>query len=356
MSPGDPESADLTEAAIRDAAARWVVRRDRGLSRRAAAEFERWLKADPRHAAAVARSALAWKMLDRLPAQAAHPVAAKFQRRGWRWAVRGGLAAAAAGAFFYAAGWRFFPDGRFHGERAGTPQAAETPAPQTRVLADGTLVRLNQGAVVTEVFTPQERRVRLMSGEAFFTVTKDSARPFVVEAREVTVRAVGTAFNVRLQDRVVDVLVTEGTVRVKPAGKDSTAEPVEAAVADDSGKASSSAPFVTAGQRAVIALTAPAGEPAVVISKVPPAELATALAWSKTFMRLGGAPLAELIVEFQRRTGTRVILADPALADLRVGGRFPSDNVEDFIRVLAENYGISSAHAADGTLILGKAP
>ena len=79
-------------------------------------------------------------------------------------------------------------------------------------------MELNAGGEVSEHFTTAERRVRLVRGEAHFTVTKDAARPFVVEAGAVRLRALGTAFNVRFEPSAVEVLVTHGRVQVEPPG------------------------------------------------------------------------------------------------------------------------------------------
>lgn len=348
MNSRDISASDSGDGEIRDAAARWIVRRDRGFSERDTAEFGRWLKADPRHAAAVARSEQAWRLLDRLPPMVARPAKPRPRRVRPRWLALGGLAAAIlAGVFLQSGG----------GQRDVKPRVGRSAPPSaaaiSRSLVDGTLVRLSPGSVLFEEYTAKERRVRLVNGEGFFTVTKDTARPFIVEIREVTVRAVGTAFHVRLEDREVDVLVTEGTVVVKPAAAVSSRDP---AFVGEGAPTEAAAPYVVAGQRAVVSLTPPRGKPAIVISEAPAAELATARAWGEPFLRLGGATLAELTAEFQRRTGTRVILADPALADLRLGGRFPSDDIEGFLRILATNYEIESKRSADGALILGKGP
>jgi transmembrane sensor len=59
--------------------------------------------------------------------------------------------------------------------------------------------------------------VVLERGEAHFQVAKNPARPFVVVARGVEIRAVGTAFSVGLESTRVEVLVTEGQVAVETA-------------------------------------------------------------------------------------------------------------------------------------------
>jgi transmembrane sensor len=232
-------------------------------------------------------------------------------------------------------------------ERTSAPDdvaASLAPAavPETRLLADGTQVRLNAGAAVVEAYTADERRVRLVRGEAYFAVTKDPARPFIVEADGVRIQAVGTAFGVALQPGLVDVLVTEGTVRVDATADTSAGDPA-------------AAPLVTAGHRAVVNRAPDVAGAGVVVTEVDMVEVNRANAWRGGLLRLGGATLAELAAEFQRQTGRRLVLNDPELRDLRVGGRFPGDDIDGFVRVLEEHYEVRVRREADGTLILERA-
>jgi len=71
-------------------------------------------------------------------------------------------------------------------------------------------------------------------------------------------------------------------------------------------------------------------------------------------LRLSGATLAEVAANFERRTGRRVLLTDPALAGLRLGGRFRADDVEGFASVVAATLDIEVEHAVDGALVLRK--
>jgi transmembrane sensor len=348
---------------IRRQAAEWLVRRDRGLSAQESIEFELWLAADERHAAAIERSRSAWTMLDRIPDEFGHDTIARAARRRWaRHAILWtGLAMAAAFAVVLT------PLAR----RAGTPPTEasagavkpEWVSPQIVTLSDGTLVRLNAGSEVREQFTAGERRVHLLRGEAHFTVTKSPARPFVVRAGTVEARAVGTAFNVNLQSGAVEILVTEGTVAVSGgrAGRGASLEPERDASAESVSTAphasrsamdSVSDVLLKAGQRVIVALTPISTNVGVVVTELTIEEVDRALAWQEPLLRLSGATLADLAAEFQRRTGYRLLLADPQLAELRTGGRFRGDDVEGFVRILEENYGIKAETRADGTIVL----
>jgi transmembrane sensor len=357
--PADPRSVRNDDGGLREAAANWVVRRDRGFSDRDAAEFESWLAADSRHRPAFEKAQTAWRMLGEVPARVAQPMlesAAPADRNAWRIAGWGGLAAALALVLFIRPGEpTLAPVAR---EAARAPSSvAPAVAPDAKLLPDGTVVRLNTGAELVEEFSASERRIRLRRGEAYFTVTKDPARPFIVEAHGVQVRAVGTAFNVHLQSGAVAVLVTEGSVAVNPTPE----APEPAGVTPDAPGAqrgSEQLPadqeaMVLAGERAIVALDSANAGPRVVISKVDPNAVAQALAWRERLLKLGGATLAELVVEFERQTGRRIVLTDPRLGGLRVGGRFQRDDIEGFVRVLEKIHGVTSTRDADGTLWLG---
>jgi transmembrane sensor len=271
---------------------------------------------------------------------AAPVLAAGTRRRSfWRLAlVTGSIAAAAAIAVMVR-----------RGDRPLAPVApavtsAATAAPRQITLSDGSVVELNTASEVVEQFTPGERRVLLARGEAHFSVTKDPARPFFVRAGHVEVRAVGTAFNVHLESAAVEVLVTEGVVRLNPA-------------ADGAGGAARSAgtiPSLNPGQRAVVALEPASPDVAVVVTTVSQEEISRTLAWQEPLLRLSGATLAEVAANFEHRTGRRVILADPSLGRLRLGGRFRADDVDGFASVLATTLEISVERTADGALVLRK--
>ena len=97
-----------------------------------------------------------------------------------------------------------------------TPKGGE----YTIMLVDGTKVWVN---AATEIYYPvkfvgKERRVWL-EGEAYFEVTKDAAKPFIVEVNGMEIKVYGTQFNVntRRDDQMQTTLV-EGSVSVKPKG------------------------------------------------------------------------------------------------------------------------------------------
>lgn len=84
-------------------------------------------------------------------------------------------------------------------------------------LPDGTQISLNQNAAVKYAYDAERgiRRVEL-TGDAFFEVERDTARPFVIAARDVRIEVLGTAFYVdaRPEQSQIQVIVQSGTVAV----------------------------------------------------------------------------------------------------------------------------------------------
>lgn len=91
-------------------------------------------------------------------------------------------------------------------------RAGET---RTVTLADGTRISLAPRSALKLAYRSGQRGVELRYGEGYFEVRHDPARPFSVTARGVTIRDIGTAFDVAESDRDVRVEVAEGEVAVQ---------------------------------------------------------------------------------------------------------------------------------------------
>ena len=84
-------------------------------------------------------------------------------------------------------------------------------------LADGTQISLNTASAIDVQFNTQERRIVLHEGEIYIATAPDPVpvyRPFIVETRHGTARALGTRFNVRQIDSQSRVAVLEGAVEI----------------------------------------------------------------------------------------------------------------------------------------------
>ena len=346
--PDNPtDREDLDQGMIEAAAAAWLGFRDRGMDKSETAEFISWLEQDPRHQEVFAELEQVWSGLDRLhvlrPAGAAvsdRDLLAPRRRvrphRSWLYA---GLAAAAAIAVV--AVWQSV--------QAGLPGqvsvATTVGAFETRDLPDGSVVQLNTASAVEINFTATERRVRLVRGEVLFHVAKNPARPFIVSAGPVAVRAVGTAFNVRLRPERVDVLVTEGKVEVND-----TVRGASLLAATRSG----GAPLLVAGETATISVQPDTGPAAAAVWSVTPLEVERTLAWRERRLEFEGVSLREAVDEFNRYNTHQLVIADPRLEGQRFGGTFRADNYETFVRLLESSFGIRAERTETHTILRRK--
>lgn len=338
-----PDFSASSANAIESTAAQWLARRDRGLTGAEEAEFAAWREADLRHEAAFLRLEQVWSALDRVTlsteaakmAAEADPAATPRRRSHLLWLPL--LAAAAAAVFIFtrpAAPPAAAPVTRAH--------AIVHPGPERRVLEDGSFIDLKPGAEVNVQFTPEARHVRLLRGEAYFTVAKNPARPFIVSAHQVSVRAVGTAFSVGFDPREISVLVTEGRVRVDEA---SSADPA-AALRPLSA--------LQAGDLGVIALAADStdsGGLAMAVSRPTPAAIEQALAWQGLRLEFIAMPLGDVAADFNRYNRRKLVVPDAATAAILVGGNFRADNVEAFVRLLALSFNVAAYPQGDEIIL-----
>ena len=349
MRPSEPAREML---AIEKAAADWIARCDRGLTPAEAEEFARWENADPRHLAEFARLSSAWDAFntaDEVPkimrlAQALDTRSRfrHFLRRHSRTLT--GLGIAAALALVAATSLRNSPPPQSAPSGAGVTYRVIPGMAQRLILADGTLVELNGDSAVKPFFTPGQRIVRLVRGEARFNVTKDPSRPFVVQAAGVAVQAVGTVFNVRLDPGAVEVLVTEGKVRV---------DDMNAGTSLLAPKAETPGPSVLgAGERVAIAIDSLAPAAPVAVNA---ADLERATGWQATQLVFERTPLAEAVAAFNSFNQRQLVIGDTALGGRKLGGSFRADNLDAFVRLLETGFDIKAETGADREIVLRSA-
>lgn len=316
--------ARTEENALSDVAAGWVARiQGHDVTRELREELARWMDADPSHAVAYLRAEAAWERMERIkamPAASLEPETTGRWQMSRRAALVGGLGLCAASV----AGWWIF----------SAPDTYKSAIGERRVIAleDGSRVTLNTASVLRVRFTDAERSLHLVSGEALFEVAHNPQRPFVVQAANSHIRAVGTAFSVRLRSDLAEVTVTEGTVAVVEGSQ--TAPP------------SDPAKQITAGSGAVV------DRSTVAKSALTPDVLRQRLAWSEGAIELRGETLAQAAEEFSRYRDKRIIVADPRIAAIRIGGRFSSNEADEFLRSVQAGFPVKIIEGADGTVYL----
>jgi transmembrane sensor len=382
-----------TASDLESQAAAWLVRRDSGeLSPEEQAEFDAWLSADPRARAAYVRLEAAWTrasglmrrlrpldgevnidLLERSPlapldrvsfeeyparegtgasldlaatpaasAGAQHAssgreaVAGRSVRR--RWALSLAAAAAVAMVAIGTVTWLAY-------DRNGwTEYSTDLGSLERVVLSDGSIVSLNTNSAMRVQLSPERRHIVLKRGEALFKVAKDPNRPFDVEAGRTIVRAVGTEFSVRMREPTgatgkadVEVLVKEGRVAIDPP---KTQRPLERAAA-----LPASTSTLSAGEAVVIS------EQRVRVQKVPVETVERKLLWTEGRIWFERETLKNVVAEFNRYNRRQMVISDPSIEDIRIGGGFDATDPESFIAALERTVNVRAfpAPQTDGS-------
>ncbi len=310
-------------------AGQWWLRLQENPDAASAGEWLSWAQADPANLDAfdrIDREAMTYKQLDPqlrrqlarefAPAAASPAVTASASRAGrrnpvrasWWLATAAGVAVVALGAFLLRSLTGPAPDAVYATERA---------LHQNVTLADGSQVTIGASTVVAVSMGEQERRIQLRDGEAYFEVSKDVRRPFVVDVGRISVTAIGTAFNVRRTGENVAISVTEGRVRAtQPAG-----DAVEA----------------VAGERI---LYEPEGH-RFRLTHVSPAR---AVAWRERRLEFVNEPLAVVIANLNRYVSSQITFSDPAAAQLTFTGTVSPENTVAWLRALPDVLPVRVTH------------
>lgn len=303
-----------------------MLRNQRELDESERAVFEAWQSADSRHRGAYFRAVAIHEALAQAAAQEAlqldlatpdseqpgaerlesgltetKPIDKHWKMPGWRqrWLVHG--AAAAGIAILVALSFRPTP----------TDTVLQTVQGELRrmPLADHSVVSLNSKSKVKVEYSDTERQVQLNEGEAWFEVAKNKNKPFIVEAGDVRVRAVGTAFSVRRYENGAEVLVTEGKVEVW------NADGIERKR------------LLVAGQQAFVS-----DQPTDINIIQQPLEVERKLAWRKGQLIFKNQTLRDAVADFNRYSMKKIVIVDPGLSDKTLVGHYQIDEPERFAR------------------------
>jgi transmembrane sensor len=302
-----------------DAAAAWIIRRENAnWSDSDQAALDAWLAESEGNKAAFWRLEFSWQEADRirslgLSAGVDHP--RSWFSQYWK-------PAAIAASLMLMVGLGTLQLGRFQPAPAVVTAKYDTPVGgrETVPLADGSRIELNTRTVIRTGVSKEKREVWLDNGEAFFEVAHDAAHPFVVHAGPKQITVLGTKFSVRREGDKVTVSVLEGRVRVD----DAPTSPVE----------SRNSATITRG---VIAISQGG---ATLVTERSEERVDSALAWRDGKLSFDQTPLSEVAAEFNRYNSRPIVVTDPAAASIRIGGTFQASNVDAFLRLLHDAYGL----------------
>jgi transmembrane sensor len=175
----------------------------------------------------------------------------------------------------------------------------------TTRLNDGTVVRLAPNSRLRVQQSALRREVWL-EGHAFFAVSRDDERRFVVRTRSGDATVLGTRFDVRVDDDGMQVFVVEGRVAHQTGGHQVHVDAMELSRATDGG-----VPEVEAVE-----------DPAPLLN------------WLGDFLVFQSTPLSEIARELEQRYGVDVQLQDTALAQRTVTAWFTDESLEQVLLIV----------------------
>lgn len=343
-------SPDVNGSPARDQALEWFVRRrDQGLDAQEEQRFQAWLAADPANGKAFESWQAEWAGFDAIPAEmtallqrnlaydqamaaasaagrarAAAPAHNPARRRILAPALAAAVVAVTGGAGFLA--WQATPT---YTQSLASQRGQQREA----MLPDGTRLRLDTATRVEVRYYRQRREVRLLEGQALFTVSANPEQPFDVLAGHTRVTVVGTRFSVRYTPEIagqdgVRVAVEEGRVRVARAD------------AQD-------AVMLSTGQQVV-------SDGAGVPGTVRPVAAADVAPWRNQRVIFDGMRLDQALAELGRYRDVPLVIRDPAVAALRVTGVFDPLDITTFQQVLPSSLPVrlQASGAKDQEIVL----
>ncbi len=214
---------------------------------------------------------------------------------------------------------------------------------QQHLLPDGSEILLNTDSVLEVTYTAQQRVLQLSQGELHVKVSHDSERPLTVYAEGQVMQAVGTAFNVEISNGSVELIVTEGIVRIaeQDASRADPIRPERVRLPEDM-------LALSQGEAALLG----AGEPEV--QPVPEQELSAMLSWHQGELVFRGEPLAEVLNEVSRYNQVEFELAQSGMSEIAVAGLFKANDLQGFLTALSRNFDIQSQQLEGQKILLSK--
>jgi transmembrane sensor len=183
-------------------------------------------------------------------------------------------------------------------------------------LPDGTQVALGAASTITTQFSKGQRSIELKNGEAFFQVVHDQSRPFTVAAGDISVRDIGTAFDVRRTGERVTIAVTQGRVGIT----DTNRKP---------GETHAGSLEVTAGQL----VSYDPATAAMTVGSIAPEQ---ATSWRNDQLEFIDEPLSVVIANLNRYSNRPLYIADAKLDQLSYTGSIRTDAIDSWLGALPQ--------------------
>ncbi|MDB5150238.1 MAG: hypothetical protein JWQ57_4258 [Mucilaginibacter sp.] len=197
---------------------------------------------------------------------------------------------------------------------------------QTRAqtLPDGSVVTLNSHStlIYPERFTGKIRPVTML-GEAFFKVTPDKTKPFIIKVNGVTVRVVGTSFNIKSRDGKTQVIVETGIVNVSQKAKNVNLNP---------------------GERVLVT-----GQDGLLDKESNKGRLYNYYVTHELIC--DETPLYELVTSLNEIYGAHIVIGNKAIANLPITTVFKDQSLEQVLLVISETFKIKVERGKKGIVL-----
>ena len=262
-----------------------------------------------------------------------HIVPLYRRRKTWAYSLTAAAAILVAGLFL------------FQPEKSEAPAAAPVLAQEVStkngsktslILPDGSKVWLNAGSklVYDKQFGQKLREVRL-TGEAYFDVTHDKSRPFIIHTDQMDIRVLGTAFNVKCYpgEGKTEAALVRGSIEVTMRNRNEkfVLKPNEKLVLNSP----SSAPQIEGQTTATKAI---AKAPLVMIAPLTPSIQDEAVivetSWLENKLVFQEETFQEVAVKMERWYGVTIRFTDPSLGRIRLTGSFENENINQALNAL----------------------
>lgn len=323
---------ELEDETMRTAAIWWTNLRAPDPSADMLERWEAWMAADPAHAQAFAQLNALSEAVASAPMTRRRELIEEFAPRTASLGRRRWIAVAALFAMALLGGWWTLRGG-LDLVRPSRQYVSTIGENREIKLPDGTVVQLGAASTLATRYAGNRRDIELGDGEAFFTVTHDGNRPFVVAAGPLRIEDIGTAFNVRRTGKRVSVAVTEGHVRLSLA---------DAATHDT--RRPSGGLDLLAGQRAEY----DPGSGALSVSEV---SVEHAAAWRENRLEFVNEPLAIVVANVNRYSRQPVQFSDPRLGKLMFTGTVNTTTIDSWVDALPHIFPVQVSTFADHVVL-----
>jgi len=209
---------------------------------------------------------------------------------------------------------------------------------QRFTLSDGSILQLNTGTQVTLRYSETKRQLNLLQGEAYFEVSPDANRPFIVDTGFGEITAIGTAFDINRREDSVVITVTHGVVAIS-----------DTRVFNQSGNlfeylSDKQTPHQDKPHRTIkvsigeqVTVNANSG-----ISVVENADLEKITAWRSETLIFRDARLIDALTDLNRYLAQPIDLSDPSLQTLRISGTFNISDPNSTFAAIASSFQLES--------------